>query len=142
MYSYLLSIVPSMVLSTPSNRTIEEGLTFNISFEYYAVPPPNFTWYINDVFYKTKIGTTNNGTHTMVFTNASQGGWYRCEIENGFGTDEYSVFISIKGMLNPNTIHLVLLLCFINMHQVINVHLINVCFHFFRYSNSFSYFNY
>ena len=127
MYSVLLSLVPSKVLSTPSNRSIQEGSTFNISFEYYAVPSPNFTWYINDVFYETVIGTANNGTHTMMFTNASQG-WYRCVLENSFGPDEYSVFISIKGMLIPNTIHHVLLLCFIIMHQVINVNLINMCF--------------
>ena len=88
--------------------SVQEGSTFNISFEYYAVPPPNFTWYINDEFYETKIGTTNNGTHTVVFTNASQGGWYRCEIKNDFRTDEYSVFISIKGTHNLNTITIVL----------------------------------
>ncbi|XP_065889014.1 BDNF/NT-3 growth factors receptor-like isoform X2 [Dysidea avara] len=101
-YTIFVEITGVNLLSTPSNMSVQEGSTFNISFEYYAVPPPNFTWYINDEFYETKIGTTNNGTHTVVFTNASQGGWYRCEIKNDFRTDEYSVFISIKGTPAPS----------------------------------------
>ncbi|XP_065889006.1 uncharacterized protein [Dysidea avara] len=99
--SFVEIVVPSKVLSTPSNRSIQEGSTFNISFEYYAVPSPNFTWYINDDIYETVNGTANNGTHTMTFTNASQG-WYRCVLENSFGTDEYSAFISIKGTPIPS----------------------------------------
>ena len=118
MCNFFLSVVPSEVLSSPSNMSVQNGSTFNISFDYYAVPPPNFTWYINDEFYMTKIGTINNGTHTMTFTNASQG-WYQCVLKNSFGIDEYSVFISIEGMHSLNTIHHVLLLCFINMHHVI-----------------------
>ncbi|XP_065909925.1 hemicentin-1-like isoform X2 [Dysidea avara] len=98
--SFVEIVVPSKVLSTPSNMSIQNGSTFNISFDYYAVPPPNFTWYINDEFYETESGTTNNGTHIMTFTNASQG-WYRCVLKNGFGTDEYSVFISIEDTGTP-----------------------------------------
>ncbi|XP_065889011.1 uncharacterized protein [Dysidea avara] len=86
--------VPSIVLSTPSNMTAHKGSTFKISFEYYAVPPPNYTWYINDEFYGTVIGAKNNGIHTMVFT-AIQEGWYRCLLENSFGTDVYAVFVNI-----------------------------------------------
>ena len=90
------SVVPSIVLSTPSNMTAHKGSTFKISFEYYAVPPPNYTWYINDEFYETVIGAKNNGIHTMVFT-AIQEGWYRCVLENSFGTDVYAVFVNILG---------------------------------------------
>ena len=97
MYSVLLSIVPSKVLSTPSNRSIQEGSTFNISFEYYAVPSPNFTWYINDEYYEMVETTTSHGTHAMVFTNASQEGWYQCVVENQFGSDNYSSFVEIVG---------------------------------------------
>ena len=110
MCNFFLSVVPSEVLSSPSNMSVQNGSTFNISFDYYAVPPPNFTWYINHELYDTESGTTNNGTHIMTFTNASQG-WYQCVLKNGFGTDEYSVFISIEGMHSLNTIHNVLLLC-------------------------------
>ena len=77
--------------------TIENGSTFNITFEYYAVPPPNFTMYINDEFYETVNNTTSHGTHTMVFTDASQRGWYQCVVENEFGIDNYSSFVEIAG---------------------------------------------
>ena len=76
--------------------TAQKGSTFKISFEYYAVPPPNYTWYINDEFYGTVIGAKNNGIHTMVFT-AIQEGWYRCVLENSLGTDVYAVFVNILG---------------------------------------------
>ena len=92
----LLSIVPSIVLSTPSNMSIQEGSTFNISFEYYAVPLPNSTWYINDEFYET---VTSHGTHTIVFTDVtlSQRGWYHSVVENEFGSYNYTTFVEIFG---------------------------------------------
>ena len=77
--------------------TIENGSTFNISFEYYAIPPPNFTWYINDEFYERVNNTTSHGTHTMVFTDASQGEWYQCVVENEYGSDNYTSFVEIAG---------------------------------------------
>ena len=79
------------------NMTIEEDPTFSISFEYYGVPPPTFTWYINDEFYETVDYTESHGTHTMVFSNASQEGWYQCVVKNEFGSDNYSSFVEIVG---------------------------------------------
>ena len=76
---------------------IEEGSTFNISFEYYAVPPPTITCYINDEFYETVDNTTSHGTQTTVFTDASQGGWYQCVVENELGSDNYTSFVEIYG---------------------------------------------
>ena len=86
-------VVPSKALSTPSNMTVQGGSTFDISFEYYAVPAPSFTWYINDELYKTVDGTRSHDTHTMMFTNASQSGWYRCLLENKFGSVNYTSYV-------------------------------------------------
>ena len=76
---------------------IKEGSTFNISFEYYAVPPPTITCYINDDFYEIVDNTTSHGTQTTVFTDASQRGWYQCVVENEFGSDNYASFVEIVG---------------------------------------------
>jgi len=94
---YCLCIVPSKVLSNSSNMTLPEGSTFNISFEYYGVPAPNFTWYINDELYETINGTRSHDTHTMMFSNDSQSGWYRCVLENEYGSDNYTSFVEIYG---------------------------------------------
>ena len=69
----------------------------HVSIEYYAVPPPNLTCYINDELYETVNNTTSYGIHNIVFTNTSEGGQYRCEVMNEFGRDEYIVFVEING---------------------------------------------
>ncbi|XP_065920630.1 netrin receptor unc-40-like isoform X2 [Dysidea avara] len=94
-------VVPSMVLSAPSNMSIRQDSDFSISFNYLAIPLPNFTWYINDVIYQSADGSTTDGTHTMMFTSASEEGWYRCVVQNEFGRAEYSVFVDL---LVPPTI--------------------------------------
>jgi len=86
-----------MVLSVPSNTSIREGSDLTISFDYLAIPQPNFTWYINDVLYQTVDGSITSGTHTVVFTSASEEGWYRCVVQNELGRDEYNVFVDILG---------------------------------------------
>ena len=70
---------------------------FSISFEYYGIPPLTFVWYINDEFYEWVDSTTSHGTHTMVFTDTSLGGWYQCVIVNEFGIDNYTSFVEIAG---------------------------------------------
>ena len=90
-------LVPSMVLSAPSNMSIRQDSDFSISFNYLAIPLPNFTWYINDVIYQSADGSTTDGTHTMMFTSASEEGWYRCVVQNEFGRAEYSVFVDLLG---------------------------------------------
>ena len=56
------------------------------------------------------IGTKNNGIHTMMFTDASQQGWYQCALENKFGTDEYTVFVIFgKNKIYVNIISFIVL---------------------------------
>ena len=92
-----------MVLSSPLNTSVRQGSDFNISFNYLAIPQPNFTWYINDVLRQSVDGTTTSGTHTMIFTSVSEEGWYSCVVENELGRDEYRVFVDTLGMYMSHT---------------------------------------
>ena len=83
-------------MSAPKNTSVLKGQSFSISFDYLAIPPPNFTWYINDVLHH-KVNSTSEAknNHTMTFTNANEEGWYRCKVQNDLGTTEYTVFVDI-----------------------------------------------
>ena len=83
-------------MSSPKNTSVLKGQSFNISFDYLAIPPPNFTWYINDILHH-KVNSTPEArnNHNMTFTNANEEGWYRCMVQNDLGTTEYTVFVDI-----------------------------------------------
>ena len=85
-----------MVTSVPTNTSVVEGQTLNISFSYLAIPAPNFTWYINDHLH-TEVQPTSESsdTHTMTFINANEEGWYRCMVQNEHGMAEYTIFVDI-----------------------------------------------
>ena len=72
-----------MIMSAPINTSVLKGQTFSISFDYLAIPPPNFTWYINDILYR-KVSSISQGRndHNMTFTNATKEGWYHCVLQN------------------------------------------------------------
>ena len=91
-----------MITSRPSNISVVQGQTFNISFNYHAIPVPNFTWYINDNLHTAVQSTSDtNEAHTMVFSDATEEGWYRCVVQNELGTTEYTVFVDILGKIVP-----------------------------------------
>ena len=83
-------------MSAPKNTSVLKGQSFSISFDYLAIPAPNFTWYINDVVHH-KVNSTSEArsNHTMTFTNANEEGWYRCMVQNDLATTEYTVFVDI-----------------------------------------------
>ena len=85
-----------MVTSLPTNASVVKGRTFSISFNYLAIPAPNFTWYINNNLH-TEVEPTSESTdtHTMTFSNANKEGWYRCVVQNEHGMAEYTVFVDI-----------------------------------------------
>ena len=88
--------VPSMIVSAPKNTSVVKGQSFSISFDYLAIPPPNFTWYIKDILYrKVNLTSETSRNHTMTFTNATKEGWYLCLVENELGTTKYTIFVDI-----------------------------------------------
>ena len=107
MYLTITFTVPSMIMSAPKNTSVLKGQTFSISFDYLAIPPPNFTWYINDILYH-KVNSTSEArnNHNMTFTNANKEGWYRCVVQNDLNTTEYTVFVDILSkILDEVVIH-------------------------------------
>ena len=84
-------------MSEPTNVSVVKGQMLSLSFDYLAIPAPNFTWYINNNLHAEVQSTpgTNDNSHSMTFTNVNEEGWYSCIVQNELGTTEYTVFVDI-----------------------------------------------
>ena len=88
-----------MIISAPKNISVLKDQSLSISFNYLAIPAPNFTWYINEILHHEVNSTSkNNRSHTMTFNEANKEGWYRCLVQNELGTAEYMIFVDILSM--------------------------------------------
>ena len=97
LHNMLFAVAPSVALSATTTAT--QGSPLSLDCNPIGQPPPNVTWYKNDVRLVLNSRVSIDGEDRLVFSSviSADGGSYRCEASNSAGMDSANTTLTVRG---------------------------------------------